>query len=138
MQSYDRPCKKCCHPMYVHVLCGRTVAHFVSALSRLKMPHIISWTYLLRYSAVSDCPLSSVSSVEKFNSLLWAHVQLLLIRPFCSHIMRQITRLSVLFANEFCEHIFSRSGKMVTSLKHPQTDINSKNLQTILLLLLSI
>ena len=38
-------------------------------------------------------------------------------------------QLSMLFSNEVCKHVFSRSGKMVTSLKNPQTDIISKNLR---------
>ena len=41
-------------------------------------------------------------------------------------------------SNEFCKHVFSRSGRMVTSFTHPQTDIISKRAyETTLLLLLS-
>ena len=73
---------------------GRSFCFF---LAQGEMPHIVSGIYLVHYSAVSYCPLTSVSSKEVQLITLSAA----LIRPFCSHIMGQITQLSVLSRTNF-------------------------------------
>ena len=69
-------------------------------------------------SAVSNCLLASVGSVEKSSSYTKCYLNSAIL--FHTQTETQIAQLSV-FSNGFREHVFSGSGKMANNPKHPKT-----------------